>query len=114
MYISGDNLQPVGNVYGFPSVSRISGTTPVVILHEDPGRLGVVRLVVSLFIGDTGAIDMDRSGCSGTARQVMRSFQGPMSPTLVCPNWTISGKYNMLPVAPRILMTGWSPVNNSR
>jgi hypothetical protein len=25
MYISGDNIQPVGNVYAFPSISRISG-----------------------------------------------------------------------------------------
>jgi hypothetical protein len=55
MYISGDNLHPVGNVYGFPPVSRVSGTTVVRIPHEDPGKLGIVRLAISLLIGETGA-----------------------------------------------------------
>jgi hypothetical protein len=43
-----DNLQPVRSLYGVPSLSRTFGTTPVLILHEDPGRFGVVLLVVSL------------------------------------------------------------------
>jgi hypothetical protein len=58
MYVSGDNLQPVGNVYGVPSLSRTPGTTPVVILHEDPGGLGVIRLGLWFFFVNTGAIDM--------------------------------------------------------
>lgn len=97
VYTSGDNIQPVGNVYGFPSVSRISGTTPVDIMHEDPGRLGIVRLVVSLFIGDTGAIDMDRIQVQWNHEAGHEIIARTMSPTLVCPNWTISNKFNLLP-----------------
>jgi hypothetical protein len=97
MYVSGDNLQPVGSVYGFPSVNRTSGTTPVVILHEDPGRLGVVRLVVSLFTGDTGAIDMDHIQVQWNREAEYENLSRTMSATLICPNWTISNKYNMLP-----------------
>ena len=64
MYISGDNLQPVGNVYGFPLVSRISGKTPVVILHEDPGRLGVVRWLYRFSLVIQEQLIWIESGCS--------------------------------------------------
>lgn len=97
MYVSGDNLQPVGNVYGFPSYSRVSTTTPVVITHEDPGRLGVVRLVVSLFIGDTGAIDMERVRVQWNHETGQEIILRTGSSTLVCPNWTISNKFNLIP-----------------
>jgi hypothetical protein len=97
MYVSGDNIQPVGNVYGFPSLSRISGRTPVVIMHEDSGSLGVVRLVVSLFIGDTGAIDMDRVRVQWNHEGDQEIIAKTISPALVCPNWTISNKFNLLP-----------------
>jgi hypothetical protein len=96
-YISGDSLQPVGNMYGFPAVENQVGNTRVVITRQDPGSLGVVRLVVSLFMGDTGAIDMDRVQVqwnrAGGSEQISRSLDS----TLVCPNWTISKKFNMLP-----------------
>jgi hypothetical protein len=97
MYVSGDNLQPVGNVYGFPSVTRTSGTPPVIIPHENPGTLGVVRLVISLFIGDTGAIDMDRIRVQWNRGAGYTNISRGTSAILVCPNWTISDKYNMLP-----------------
>jgi hypothetical protein len=97
VYVSGDNLQPVGNVYGFPSISRISGTTRVVITYEDSGRLGVVRLVVSLFMGDTGAIDMERVQVQWNNETSQEIIARTVSSTLVCPNWTISNKFNLLP-----------------
>jgi hypothetical protein len=65
--------------------------------HPDPGRLGLLRPTVSLFIGSTGAIDMDRLQVSWnngvSTEQIMRT------PSMIihCPNWTISGKYNLLP-----------------
>jgi hypothetical protein len=97
VYISGDNIQLTGNVYGFPSLNRTHETAPILILHEDPGRLGVVRLVVSLFMGDTGAIDMDRVRVQWNCGAGNEVIPRTSSATLVCPNWTISGKYNMLP-----------------
>lgn len=97
MYMSGDNIYAKGNVYGYSMVSTPSGTPPIVVVYEDPGRLGAVRVVVSLFTGDTGAIDMDRiqvQWVRGNSSEGMRKTPGG---TLVCPNWTISKKYNMLP-----------------
>ena len=97
MYMSGDNLQTVGNVYGFPMVSRTSGIPPIVITREDPGRFGIARIAVSLFMGNTGAIDMDRLQVywnhAGGSENIRRTTTRP----LICPNWTISGKYNLLP-----------------
>jgi hypothetical protein len=97
MYVSGDNLQPAGNMYGFPSVSRTSGTIPVIILHQNPGKLGVVQQVVSLFMGDTGAIDMDRVQVQWKSEAGSEIISRITSATLVCPNWTISNKFNLLP-----------------
>jgi hypothetical protein len=97
MYVTGDHLQTVGNVYGFPQVSTNSGKLPLLFRQQDPGQLGAVRFTTSLFIGSTGAIDMDClavqwTGAS-TPEVIPRTFSGP----LACPGWFISGKYNMLP-----------------
>jgi hypothetical protein len=53
-------LLSVVNVYGFLSESRTSGTTPVIMLHENPGRFSLVWQVVPVFIGNSGIIGMDR------------------------------------------------------
>lgn len=97
MYMTGDHLQTVGNVYGFPQVSTSSGKLPLLFRQQDPGQLGAVRFTASLFIGSTGAIDMDRlvvqwTG-AGASEVIPRTLSGP----LACPGWIISGKYNMLP-----------------
>lgn len=97
MYISGDHLQPVGSVFGFPALSGTRDNENVVFLHPDPGKLGVVRMMVSLFIGDTGAIDMDRTNVRWTSQKPNELIHKTDLSFLVCPNWTISGKYNMLP-----------------
>jgi hypothetical protein len=96
MYITGDNLQLTGNVYGFPAVSGTTGNTIVFVPHPDPGRLGVIRTTVSLFMGSTGAIDMDRLMVTwDNGASAERIIQTPVR-ALTCPNWTISGKYNRL------------------
>jgi hypothetical protein len=97
MYMSGDTIQLTGNVYGFPAVSGPNRNTIIVFPNPDKGRLGIIRPAVSLFIGSTGAIDMDRlqvTWNNGTSTE-----QIPRTPStiLLCPNWTISGKYNLLP-----------------
>jgi hypothetical protein len=96
-YISGDHLQPVGSVYGFSPVHTRIGTTRIVTMNHDPNRLVIVRLVVSLFMGDTGAIDMDKVQVqwnhAGSAEYITRT----PGTTLICPNWTISNKFNLLP-----------------
>jgi len=65
--------------------------------RPDPGKLGSMQVTVALFIGDTGAIDMDRLTAAwssgGPAELLHKSDRVP----LVCPNWTIVKKYHMLP-----------------
>jgi hypothetical protein len=97
MYISGDNIQPVGSVFGFPAVSGTHGNAEVWFAHPDPGKLGAVRITISLFIGDTGAIDMDRVNMSWAAGSSSEQIQKTGTLLLVCPDWTITGKNNLLP-----------------
>lgn len=97
VYVSGDNMQPVGSMYGFPAVSRVTGKPLMIVPGPDPKRLGAVQVMVSLFLGHTGAIDMDQVRVSwagdGSIEQIPKTSVQP----LVCPNWTVTGKYNMLP-----------------
>jgi hypothetical protein len=97
MYMSGDNLQLAGSVYGFPSESGTNGNTILYFPDPDPGLLGVVRPTVSLFIGSTGAIDMDRLEVTWNNGASTERIIRTSSRKLLCPNWTISGKYNLLP-----------------
>jgi hypothetical protein len=96
-YLSGDHLQSIRSVYGFPSANNLRGITRVTVTREDPDRLGVVRLVVSLFMGDTGAIDMDRVQVQWNRAGGYEPISRTPAAVLVCPNWTISNKFNMLP-----------------
>lgn len=97
VYITGDHIQTVGNVYGFPMTSRTSGAIPLITVSQNPDQLGAARFVVSLFIGNTGAIDMDRVQVTWTQSGSTEVIQKTSPQVLVCPNWTISNKYNMLP-----------------
>jgi len=63
-YLSGDHLQPAGSVFGFPAVSGALGNADVRFRHSDPGKLGAVRMTISLFMGETGAIDIDHINVS--------------------------------------------------
>jgi hypothetical protein len=96
-YLSGDNLQSVGSMYAFPRVQNQVGTTRVIMTQEDPGSLGVIRVVVSLFMGDTGAIDMGKVRAQWNRAGGSEEIPRTMSSTLVCPNWTVSNKFNILP-----------------
>ncbi|MDP3564135.1 MAG: hypothetical protein Q8R70_06555 [Methanoregula sp.] len=96
-YMSGDHIQPVGSVFGFPAVSGTIGNAEVRFRDPDPGTLGAVRITISLFLGDTGAIDMDRFRVSWAGAGSVKGIGQTSSHLLICPNWTIIGKYNMLP-----------------
>jgi hypothetical protein len=76
------------------------------IRHEDPGRHGIVRLIILLFIGDTEVIDMNRVQVQWNRDADYKITSRTMSATRVCPNWAIPNKFNIPPATPRILMTG--------
>lgn len=54
-------------------------------------------MTVSLFMGSTGAIDMDRVGVSWASYGSDEQIRQTTFRSLICPNWTITGKYNLLP-----------------
>lgn len=97
MYMSGDNLQLRGEATGFAAVTPGSAPVPVLYQYPDAGRLGALGLTVSLFIGDTGAIDMDRLNVTLCTKDSCEPIQKNDRIPLVCPNWTITGKYNIMP-----------------
>ena len=97
VYISGDHMQPVGSVFGFPAVNRIKNQPLLLVPRPDPKRLGAIQVMVSLFIGHTGAIDMDQVRVSWAGDGYSEQIPKTSSQPLVCPNWTVAGKYNMLP-----------------
>lgn len=96
-YISGDHIQPVGSVMGLSRVPRTMEKTELVFSDPAPDQLGAVDLTVSLFLGDTGAIDMDRVTVLWTGSEGSDVIAKTGSRTLVCPNWTIAGRNNLLP-----------------
>ena len=97
MYVSGDSIQPVGSVTGFSATWQGQSKTPVVYRHPDPARLGSVQLTISLFMGDTGAIDTDRLNVTWTTKDTSEQIGKTRALPLICPNWTIARKFNMLP-----------------
>ena len=97
MYETGDSIQPAGETIGFSAVSPGAARLPVSYLKPDPARMGSVQLTVSLFIGDTGPVDMDCVNVTWSTTNAVEVIRKNESSTLVCPNWTIAGKNNMLP-----------------
>lgn len=95
---SGDLLRHVGPVYGFSAVNGTPSDVAVQYPHPDPRRLGSVEMTTALFMGNMGGVDFDNvrvvwvSG--GIAETLSRSDRRPV----VCPGWTIAGKFNMLPL----------------
>jgi hypothetical protein len=68
------------------------GKTHVMVVHEDPNRLVVVRPVISLFIEDTGATDIDEETLQRNHTGGYGSISNTSSVFLSCPNWNISKK----------------------
>jgi len=94
-------------------VSRTSETPAIVVIREDPGQLGIARMVISLFMGNTGAIDMDRFQVywnrKGGSENIRRTSTSPSSAR------TGLSQVNTIcfPARPQILMTGCSRMTNS-
>jgi hypothetical protein len=94
---SGDQLNVLGPVTGFPAVSWSSGGITVIREDQDPGRLGAVAMTLSLFIGSTGGIDMERTGVFWTGRSGTETIRMTTGTRVVCPNWTVVNKLNINP-----------------
>jgi len=95
---TGKTLRIVGTVTVFAATnnnpSDVSAQYPV----PDSTRMGSLESNVALLIGDDGGVDFDRVNLvwivNGTAEKIPRKDSRP----LVCPGWTIAGKYNVIPM----------------
>ncbi|PKL69456.1 MAG: hypothetical protein CVV30_07835 [Methanomicrobiales archaeon HGW-Methanomicrobiales-1] len=96
-YISGDHVQPVGSVFGLPAVNGIHDNKYIMYKSPNPDELGAIQITISLFMGDTGAIDMDHMDVNWISSGASEPIRQTFAPSLVCPNWTITRKYNILP-----------------
>jgi hypothetical protein len=95
---TGKNLHVVGVTTVFAATdnnpSNVQARYPV----PDPSRMGSLEAGVSLFIGDSGSVDFDKINlvwlANGSTERIPRKDSRP----LVCPGWTIAGKYNVVPM----------------
>ena len=95
---TGDLMRPVGPVHVFTAVDGTPSDVAVRYLHPDPGRMGAAEMTVALFIGDMGGIDFDKVRVVWVSDGIAEMIPQKDSRPLVCPGWTIAGKYNMLPL----------------
>lgn len=94
---TGDLLRPVGTVIGYSAVDTVQNGIAIRFKQPDQTKLGAVEMTVSLFIGDMGGIDMDKTTVGWVMGGQNEIIKKTSPPTLICPNWTISQKLNMLP-----------------
>ena len=95
--IHGASIHSTGSVIGVPAIDTVQNTVLIRFSHPNRDRLGGVDMHVSLFIGDTGGIDMDRVTVLWMTNGNVSIIPQSQGPLLICPNWTITGKYNLLP-----------------
>jgi hypothetical protein len=95
--MNADYLRTVGSVWGFSSVDTVQNGVAIRFRQPDRARLGAAEMNIALFIGNSGGVDMDRAQIvwmmNGKAEVLSRSDDR----TLMCPNWTIARKTNLLP-----------------
>jgi len=95
---TGKTLRIVGTVTAFAAADNnppdVASQYPV----PDSTRMGSLESSVALLIGDDGGVDFDKVNlvwiANGTAERIPRKDTRP----LVCPGWTIAGKYNVIPM----------------
>jgi hypothetical protein len=95
---SGDLMRHVGPVHVFTAVDGTPSDVAVRYTHPDPGRMGAAEMTVALFIGDMGGVDFDNVRVVWVSGGIAETIPRKDSRPLVCPGWTIAGKYNMLPL----------------
>jgi hypothetical protein len=96
--LSGASLRLVGGVTGF---SAINGhVSDVVVEYPVPSsqHLGGIEMTTALFIGNSGGIDMDKATITWISKGVSEKLRKSDRSPVICPNWSIAGKFNMLPM----------------
>ena len=87
-----------GGISGYPAVDGTIDGVPVRFKAQNPAVLGAFELTIQPFMMTTGAIDMGHASVlwvSGTDQEKLSLVQ---TPVLICPNWTITKKFNYVPL----------------
>ena len=95
--MSSDHLRTVGSVWGFSAVDTLQDGVLIRFRQPDRARLGAARMTIALFTGHSDGVDMDRARVLWMTNGTVEELSRTAGTTLVCPNWTIAGKSNMLP-----------------
>jgi hypothetical protein len=95
---SGDLMRHVGPVHVFTAEDGTPSDVAVRYPHPDPGRMGAAEMTVALFIGNMGGVDFDKVRVVWESGGIAETIPRKDSRPLVCPGWTIAGKFNMLPL----------------
>ncbi len=95
---TGKTLRIVGTVTVFAATNNNPSDVAAQYPVPDRTRMGSLESSVALLIGDDGGVDFDTIDLvwisNGTAERIPRTDTRP----LVCPGWTIAGKYNVIPM----------------
>jgi hypothetical protein len=98
-YVSntGNLLQCVGPVTLFSATNGVQSGVDVRYRNPRPDQMGAVQLNVALFIGSMGGIDFDKVRVVWISNGVVETIPRNDMRPLICPGWTIVGKYNEIP-----------------
>lgn len=95
---TGKTLRVVGSALAFSAIDDNPSDVHAAYPVPNPARMGSLKANVALLIGDSGGVDFDRVSLvwisNGTAETIPRKDTAP----LVCPGWTIAGKYGLIPL----------------
>jgi hypothetical protein len=95
--VHGANIHQIGSIIGVPAIDTMQNKVLVRFPRPNRDRPGGVRMYVSLFIGDTDGIDMDRVTVLWMTNDSVSAITQNQVQHLICPNWTITVKCNLLP-----------------
>jgi len=82
---------------GTPAIDTVQNNVLIRFSRPNRDRVGGVNMFVSSFTGDTDGIDMDRVTVLWMTNGTVSIIPQSRGPFLICPNCTITGKYNLLP-----------------
>jgi hypothetical protein len=91
-------LMDPGGIIGYPAVDGTISGVPVLFTSQNPAMLGAFELTVQPFMMTTSAIDMGHASVFLSSGNNQEKLSLVHTPNLVCPNWTITGKLNYIPL----------------
>ena len=96
--MSSPGLRLVGGVTGFAAINGQASDVSVRYVVPHPGHLGSTEITTALFLGNNGGIDMDRAIVTWMSNGISEELEKTSSSPVICPGWSIAGKFNMLPM----------------